>query len=34
MGWFFGYGMAAYVNTAISMIYYYGGFWKKRAALV
>ena len=34
MGWFFGYGMAAYVNTAISMIYYYGGFWKKRTALV
>ena len=34
MGWFFGYGMAAYVNTIISMIYYYGGFWKKRVALV
>ena len=34
MGWFFGYGMAAYVNTSISMIYYYGGFWKKRKALV
>ena len=34
MGWFFGYGMAAYVNTAISMIYYYGGFWKKRTSLV
>ena len=34
MGWFFGYGMAAYVNTAISMTYYYGGFWKKRKALV
>ena len=34
MGWFFGYGMAAYVNTIISMVYYYGGFWKKRTALV
>ena len=34
MGWFFGYGMAAYVNTAISMTYYYGGFWKKRTSLV
>ena len=34
MGWFFGYGMAAYVNTGISMIYYYGGFWKKRKSLV
>ncbi len=34
MGWFFGYGMAAYVNTILSGIYYYSGMWKKRAALV
>lgn len=34
IGWFFGYGMAAYVNTILSMIYYYSGMWKKRAALV
>jgi len=34
IGWFFGYGMAAYVNTIISMVYYYGGFWKKRVVLV
>ena len=34
MGWFFGYGMAAYVNTILSVIYYYSGVWKKRTALV
>ena len=34
MGWFFGYGMAAYVNTILSMIYYYSGIWKKRTSLV
>lgn len=34
IGWFFGYGMAAYVNTILSMVYYYGGFWKKRVALI
>ena len=33
MGWFLGYGLAAYVNTIISMIYYYSGAWKKRKAL-
>jgi putative MATE family efflux protein len=34
MGWFLGYGLAAYVNTIISVIYYYSGIWKKREALV
>lgn len=34
MGWFLGYGMAAYVNTIISMIYYYSGIWKRRKALI
>lgn len=34
MGWFLGYGLAAYVNTIISVIYYYSGIWKKRKALV
>jgi Na+-driven multidrug efflux pump len=34
MGWFLGYGLAAYVNTIICMIYYYSGIWKKRRALV
>ena len=34
MGWFLGYGLAAYVNTILSVIYYYGGFWKKRVSLV
>ena len=34
MGWFYGYGMAAYVNTILSMIYYYSGIWKKRTSLV
>ena len=29
-GWFLGYGLAAYVNTIICMIYYYSGVWKKR----
>ena len=33
MGWFLGYGLAAYVNTILSVIYYYGGFWKKRVSL-
>lgn len=34
MGWFLGYGLAAYVNTIICMIYYYSGIWKKRKALI
>lgn len=34
MGWFLGYGLAAYVNTILSVIYYYSGIWKKRKALV
>jgi putative MATE family efflux protein len=34
MGWFLGYGLAAYVNTIICVIYYYSGIWKKRHALV
>ncbi len=34
MGWFLGYGLAAYVNTTICVIYYYSGIWKKRRALV
>ncbi|HHU30551.1 MAG: MATE family efflux transporter [Bacillota bacterium] len=34
MGWFLGYGLAAYVNTIISVIYYYSGIWKKRSAIV
>jgi putative MATE family efflux protein len=34
MGWFLGYGLAAYVNTILSVIYYYSGIWKKRSALV
>jgi Na+-driven multidrug efflux pump len=34
LGWFLGYGLAAYVNTAICVIYYYSGIWKKRKALV
>lgn len=34
MGWFLGYGLAAYVNTIICVIYYYSGIWKKRKALV
>ena len=33
MGWFLGYGGAAYVNTILSVIYYYGGFWKKRVRI-
>ena len=32
-GWFLGYGLAAYVNTIICMIYYYSGVWKKRKAV-
>lgn len=31
-GWFLGYGLAAYVNTILSCIYYYSGIWKKRKA--
>ena len=34
MGWFLGYGLAAYVNTILSVIYYYSGIWKKRSALI
>jgi putative MATE family efflux protein len=34
MGWFLGYGLAAYVNTAICIIYYYSGIWKKRKAII
>ncbi len=34
MGWFLGYGLAAYVNTILCVIYYYGGVWKKRKSLV
>lgn len=34
MGWFLGYGLAAYVNTILCVIYYYSGVWKKRKALV
>lgn len=34
MGWFLGYGLAAYVNAILCVVYYYGGSWKKRAALV
>jgi len=34
MGWFLGYGMAAYVNFILSAIYFYSGVWKKRKALV
>jgi putative MATE family efflux protein len=34
MGWFLGYGLAAYVNTALCIIYYYSGMWKKRKSLV
>ena len=34
MGWFLGYGLAAYVNLIISAAYYYSGIWKKRKALV
>jgi putative MATE family efflux protein len=34
MGWFLGYGLAAYVNTIICMVYYYSGIWKKRRALI
>ncbi len=34
MGWFLGYGLAAYVNTILSVIYYYSGIWKKRKSLV
>jgi putative MATE family efflux protein len=34
MGWFLGYGLAAYVNTIICVIYYYSGIWKKRKALI
>ncbi len=33
MGWFLGYGLAAYVNTLICVIYFYSGVWKKRKAL-
>lgn len=33
MGWFLGYGLAAYVNTIICVIYFYSGIWKKRKAL-
>lgn len=33
MGWFLGYGLAAYVNTILSVIYYYSGIWKKRRSL-
>ena len=32
-GWFLGYGLAAYVNTIICMIYYHSGVWKKRKAV-
>jgi putative MATE family efflux protein len=34
MGWFLGYGLAAYVNTILCIIYYYSGIWKKRKSLV
>lgn len=34
MGWFLGYGLAAYVNTILSVAYYYSGIWKKRTSLV
>ena len=34
MGWFLGYGLAAYVNTILCIIYYYSGIWKKRSSLV
>ena len=34
MGWFLGYGLAAYVNTVICVIYYYSGIWKKRKAII
>ena len=34
MGWFLGYGLAAYVNTTICVIYYYSGIWKKRKAII
>lgn len=34
MGWFLGYGLAAYVNTIICVIYYYSGIWKKRKAVI
>ena len=34
MGWFLGYGLAAYVNFILSAIYFYSGVWKKRKALV
>lgn len=34
MGWFLGYGLAAYVNFILSAIYFYSGVWKNRKALV
>lgn len=34
MGWFLGYGLAAYVNAILCIIYYFSGAWKKRTALV
>lgn len=34
MGWFLGYGLAAYVNFILSAIYFYSGVWKKRKMLV
>jgi Na+-driven multidrug efflux pump len=31
MGWFLGYGLAAYVNTILCIIYYYNEYGKREA---